>query len=117
MTDITESLEYHKLPLRATYISVTFNTDGVPLYESSNFSTWPLLVQVNELPYKVRVHRLLIAGLWFGARKPVMNTFFVPFVKSMNQLSSTVLTWKVEHGNEETTKVGRVQLTPWPGVS
>lgn len=74
--DITRSPAYHALPLQADDITLTFNTDGVPLFESSKFSIWPLLATVNELSFKERTQRVLLAGLWFGPKKPAMNTFF-----------------------------------------
>ncbi len=35
-------------------ISVIFNTDGVPVFRSSNFSFWPQYLVINELPLKTR---------------------------------------------------------------
>ena len=35
-------------------ISLIFNTDGIPVFKSSNFSFWPLYLLINELPYKLR---------------------------------------------------------------
>lgn len=32
-------------------ISFTFNTDGAPVFKSSNDSIWPIYLVVNELPY------------------------------------------------------------------
>lgn len=34
-------------------------------------------------------HNLLLAGLWYGPKKPTMTTFLAPFVKEINSLSST----------------------------
>ncbi|XP_040064985.1 uncharacterized protein LOC115322291 [Ixodes scapularis] len=45
--DITFSKAYNELPLTPSDISFTWNTDGVPLYESSKFSVWPLQLQMN----------------------------------------------------------------------
>lgn len=36
---------------------------------------------------------MLLAGLWFGSKKPLMNTFLKPFVDQMNVLSSTGFLW------------------------
>ncbi|XP_037565699.2 uncharacterized protein LOC119445491 [Dermacentor silvarum] len=102
--DITESFQYNKLPVTANDITLTFNTDGVPLFESSNASMWPLLLMVNELPYKQRVQNLLLAGLWFGTGKPSMNCFLTPFVKTMNELSSTGVVWRDSSGVSHTSK-------------
>lgn len=103
--DITESLAYHSLPLQPDDLTLTFNTDGVPLFESSGYGIWPLLAQVNELPYKDRVQRLVLAGLWFRPKKPVMNTFFSPFVQTMNILSGKGVHWTDNSGNRRTSRV------------
>nr|XP_054920888.1 uncharacterized protein LOC126518559 [Dermacentor andersoni] len=73
ITDITNSVGYRKLPLSASDITLTFNTDGVSLFESSSYGIWPLLAQVNELPFKERSNNLILAGLWFDctvAKRP-----------------------------------------------
>lgn len=85
--DIAQSIQYNQLPLTQDDVTLTFNTDCVPLYDSSQFGIWPLLVMVNELPFKLRIQKLLLAALWFGSGKPNMNCFLVPFVKTMNELS------------------------------
>lgn len=103
--DITQSAAYHNLPLQPGDLTVTFNTDGVPLYESSGFGIWPLLLQVNELAYKERTQRLLLAGLWFGPKKPIMNCFLLPFVQEMNLLSTQGVLWKDRSGAERTSRV------------
>lgn len=36
------------------HLTLTFNTDGVPVFRSSRFSFWPLYLVINELPYKLR---------------------------------------------------------------
>ena len=30
------------------------NTDGIPVFRSSSFSLWPIMLLVNELPYRMR---------------------------------------------------------------
>lgn len=34
--------------------SLTFNSDGVPIFKSSSFSIWPLFCYINELPPNIR---------------------------------------------------------------
>lgn len=60
---------------RHKYLTVTFNTDGGPLFESSTYSIWPLFLEVNELPFHIRTKDLIVAALWFGRNKPNMNVF------------------------------------------
>ena len=35
-------------------ISLTLNTDGVQVYQSNNYSMWPVLLMINELPFAAR---------------------------------------------------------------
>ena len=35
-------------------ISFTLNTDGIPVFKSSNFSFWPIYLTINELPFNMR---------------------------------------------------------------
>ncbi|KAK3920619.1 Dynein heavy chain 10, axonemal [Frankliniella fusca] len=67
-------------------ISFMWYTDGVSTFNISNkFSIWPLYLVVNELSYKKRVKKenIILAGLWFGKKKPKANTFLQPFHTKM----------------------------------
>jgi hypothetical protein len=35
-------------------ISAILNTDGISVFKSTNYSLWPVLLMVNELPFTVR---------------------------------------------------------------
>ncbi|XP_070392858.1 uncharacterized protein [Dermacentor albipictus] len=105
VSDITQSKAYNEFGMGTYDISVSWNTDGVPLFESSKFSIWPLQLQVNELPFKYRVKRVLLAGLWFGEQKPDMNCFLKPFVDELNRLSSEGLSWTNPDGLSKRTRV------------
>ena len=35
-------------------ITLSLNTDGIPVFQSSGKSFWPIYLSVNELPYKLR---------------------------------------------------------------
>ena len=35
-------------------ITLVLNTDGVAVFKSTNFSVWPLLLMINELPFRER---------------------------------------------------------------
>lgn len=41
----------HKLQ---NFVTLTFNTDGIPVFKSSKYALWPMFLMVNELPYKMR---------------------------------------------------------------
>ncbi|KAH9384341.1 hypothetical protein HPB48_026343 [Haemaphysalis longicornis] len=96
--DIAQSIQYNNLPVTQDDVTLTFNTDGVPLYDSSQFGIWPLL------PYKLPIQKLLLAALWFGPGKPNMNCFLVPFVKTMNDLSSSGVVWNDKEGVAHVSK-------------
>ena len=70
------------------YATVTFNTDGAPLFRSSKCSIWPIFLMINELPNDIRTKELILAALWFGKDKPNMNSFLGRFVDTMNTLST-----------------------------
>ncbi|XP_046332208.1 uncharacterized protein LOC124115320 [Haliotis rufescens] len=71
-------------------ISFTFNTDGVPLFKSSQMSMWPVYLMVNELPFKQRKSKtnMLMYGIWFGSTKPCMSTFCEPLQASLSDLET-----------------------------
>ena len=35
-----------------SFVTLTFNTDGIPVFKSSKYAFWPMFLVVNELPYK-----------------------------------------------------------------
>ena len=69
-------------------ITLTWNTDGVPLFKSSKTSIWPFYFIINELPYSQRFKRdnMILAGLWFGPSKPATNLFMQTFREDLKQL-------------------------------
>ncbi|KAG0444302.1 hypothetical protein HPB47_013947 [Ixodes persulcatus] len=94
--DITSAAAYKKLResdvLNWSDLTVTFNTDGSPLYKSSKSSVWPIQFTINELPPRVRFEHCVLAGLWFGSSHPNMALFLEKFVEEVNALDS--LTWR-----------------------
>lgn len=91
VTDVTTSALYKELIVKhgldGNDVSLTWNTDGIPIFNSSNFSVWPLQAFVNELPQHLWGKNILLLGLWFG-QKPTMNTFLKPFVEECRMLQS-----------------------------
>ena len=70
-----------------TYI---FNTDGAPLTESKNFSFYPILAILNELPPSLRFRYPILIGLWIGDREPnpaLMNLYLKLFVDQARSLA------------------------------
>ena len=81
-------------------ISFILNTDGAPVFKSSKVSIWPLYLVINELPYNLRIRKenMLMAGLWFGTKKPAMNTFLKPMIKSIETLHEGIECVSPERG-------------------
>ena len=83
ISDTTSGALYQKLVnqcnLSHSDISLTWNTDGIPVFESSRYSIWPIQSAINELPPHLQGKHVLLHGLWFGNKKPSMNTFLKSF--------------------------------------
>ena len=80
-------------PLSADFpynISLTWNTDGIPIFKSSKVSIWPMYLTINELPPKQRMQteNMILYGLWFGEAKPFMGGFTKPLVKALKDLET-----------------------------
>ena len=95
LRDIYDGKKYRKfresLPDldKLLYATATFNTDGFPIFESSNYSVWPVYFMINELPIQNRFNNLVTCGLWVGkGTKPEMSVFINKFVEKMNYLST-----------------------------
>lgn len=96
--EITDGEMYKGLRLTGFDFSCIFNTDGVPVFKSSKFSIWPILISIIELDFTLRKRNILTLALWFGNSKPKFNTFFKPFLRIANDLSSQCfVNW--EHNN------------------
>ena len=82
------------------FATITFNSDGVPVFESSSFSLWPIQCIVNEIPYKARMAKPIVCGLWFGKNKPDMNMYLKHFVSHVNRLSDDGFVCEIQ-GNQK----------------
>lgn len=68
ISDICDGTLYQTLKSNSEedFLSLTFNCDGVPVFQSSKISIWPILCCVNEIPPESRDKRVLLCALWFG---------------------------------------------------
>ncbi|KAK3932708.1 Large envelope protein [Frankliniella fusca] len=64
--------------------SMTWNSDGIPVFKSNKSSLWPVYFMINELPYKLRTKKehMLLGGLWFGA-KSIANKILEPLLTTL----------------------------------
>lgn len=80
--DVYDGTEYQKTQKGAHDISLLWNCDELPVFKSSSYQLWPIQRSILELPPLLRNKFTVIAGLWFGYKKPVMDVFLKPFVNS-----------------------------------
>ncbi|XP_064467922.1 uncharacterized protein LOC135378756 [Ornithodoros turicata] len=71
-------------------LTLTINTDGSPLFKSSNASVWPIQLSINELPLAVRNENCMLAGLWFGRKHPDMLLFLGKFIEEVQGIGELV---------------------------
>ena len=74
-------------------LTLQLYTDGVPLFKSSTTSIWPIYYVINELPSNVRKNYPILGGLWYGKKKPEVNSFFRRTVTELKNLSSKGFVW------------------------
>lgn len=91
--DICDGSLYQTLKSNSAedFLTLRFNCDGVPVFQSSKFSIWPLLCCVNEIPPEIRAKHVLLRALWFGSQKPAMSCFLKPFVEEWKHPSDQSL--------------------------
>ncbi|KAL1417626.1 hypothetical protein MTO96_026679 [Rhipicephalus appendiculatus] len=90
--DITDGTLLKKCRKRSAWadITITINTDGARVFNSSKDSLWPIQFVINELPVLLRWSNVLLGGLWFGRGHPDMQLFFGTFVKELNEMGPVV---------------------------
>lgn len=97
ISDISDSELYRRLNTKYSnegyhheyLLTYNFNTDGMPIFNSSKRSCWPILLYVNELPPKERFKHVLLVALWIGDKEPtpsMMDTFLQQFVQGALKL-------------------------------
>lgn len=71
-------------------LSAIFNTDGVPLFNSSKVKLWPIFICINELPPAKRFARenTILAALWQGKDKPPFFQYIAAFGDAVSKLHS-----------------------------
>ncbi|XP_011685212.1 PREDICTED: uncharacterized protein LOC105448390 [Wasmannia auropunctata] len=94
--DVSDSKVYRNLISKYSYeandeylLTYNFNTDGMPIFNSSKKSSWPILLYINELQPSMQFKHVLMCALWVGDKEPtpeMMNTFLEQFVKEAIQL-------------------------------
>ncbi|XP_042150709.1 uncharacterized protein LOC121838497 [Ixodes scapularis] len=94
ISDFTDGSLYKKLKTSGALewgdLTITFNTDGSPIFKSSKASVWPLQFVINEVPASERFLASGVAGIWFGTKHPNMSLFLDKFVEHLSNMSPIV---------------------------
>ena len=81
------------------YATYTFDSDGVKVFNRSEYQLWLVQLIVNEIPVDERLESPILLGVYFGDKKPDMNIFLEPIVNMMNKMSNIGITITVEEEN------------------
>lgn len=86
-SQILDVLSRNTVVRKGTF-TLTMNTDGVPLYNSSSVSLWPVFLVINELQPSERflMQNVIVWGIWQGRGKPVFRSFLKPLTTELNSL-------------------------------
>ena len=86
------------------HLGIILNTDGIKVFKSSKFSLWPILLSITSLPPHLRMNKdyILLAGVWFGPKKPPPTIILPPILEELHQLHIL--------GIEVTTPEGKKQI-------
>lgn len=66
----------------AISIALTFNVDGIPIYNNSKKAFWPILALQNQTKYQ----RPIVISIFYGEEKPNLEPFLRPFVEDLRDL-------------------------------
>lgn len=100
--DIYDGKAYRKfvdklsLQDRYSYVSTILNTDGAPVFKSSNYSIWPLYIMPNEIPSEARFDNVIVLGMWYGEKKPAMSVILDRAVEFFNEISKIGIPCKLK---------------------
>jgi len=93
MTDVQDGALYKSCNINdSNDITLTWNTDGVPLFKASLRSFRPVRCMINELPYEDSRKHMIISSLWFGVGKPNIHAQMSLFVDDIKELNTTGIT-------------------------
>lgn len=117
MKDITDGNMYRKLveSKLKSFITLTFNVDGIQSSKGSNQSLWPILLVINEINRKKRYSRenSMIAGTWPGSAelsRTQMSLFFKNIVLELQDLEQCHQFQLFSANNNDNCQITKVLL-------
>lgn len=94
--------------LNNSNLTLVWNFDTVPVFESSGYSIWPVQVLVYELPPEMRKKQVLFNALWFGKSQPGIDTVLSRMVEE----GMYGCDWYVHPGEMVSKGSGTVRVYP-----
>ena len=85
--------------------SLTFSTDGVQVFRSSNYQIWPIMGSINEIDSRHKSRFMFLHTLWFGLSKLRADTFLKAFVEEAHDLFLNGFEWTDSKGSKRLSKV------------
>lgn len=106
ISDIFDGTVYSDLAADGNFLShrlnlsLSFNTDGAQVFESSKNTLWPVFIRINEFPPSIRYNytNCLLVGMWFSNAEPNMNLFLSEFVRELDSLYEEGFYWNPPDG-------------------
>lgn len=90
------------------HLGVILNTDGVPLFKSSQSTMWPVYLEIANFPplIRFRFDNAITCGVWVGRSKPDMNILLKPILEAIDCINTLGFTFNSPDG----IKTVRVKL-------
>ena len=94
MEDIYDGQVFANLMRYGSFLSFSENvglilcTDGVPIFKASSGSLWPIYFAVTSIrpQDRMRMKQLIVAALWHGPCKPVMDIILQPIFDCIDKI-------------------------------
>ena len=73
-------------------LTLTINTDGVQIFNSSHIDTWPMYVTINEIKPSLRfnVENICLLGIWVGNKKLSNRIVLNESLKELRKLENGI---------------------------
>lgn len=97
--------EIRRFLLSGDNFSLAAATDGIRPHKSSKLELWPIFCTINELDFNDKSRYVILSSLWSGFKKPNIETFWVPFLKEIENLFISGFKWTSNLGITHLSKV------------
>lgn len=69
-------------------LPLMINTDGMNVFNSNQYTAWPILLIQNYLPPSIRYNKdnIMVISLYYGKKKPTMANYFLPLAQELDKI-------------------------------